>query len=221
MVSLESDRSTPLPHLPAYASRGRDRTAASEAPAASDRSRTLLFWRRGAILWIDTPGSRSHGLVSANLEIARQVHVQLKGLLLPERTFVVRTFGLRRGGNGNLQFFVHPFVFLLLKLGASAKRVSPRFQYFCTAPVSGGLPAVRPIRMHTTLSPCPFFHHAFLKDRRCGSPTAARTPPAHKPPASMSSSAGRLRHGQFDERSTWKFPPGGPSPHWRPGSAFF
>ena len=35
MVSVESDRSRPLPHLPAYASRGRDRTAASEAPAAS------------------------------------------------------------------------------------------------------------------------------------------------------------------------------------------
>ena len=52
----------------------------------------------------------------------------------------------------------------------------------------------------------PFFHQEVLKDRRCGSPTAARTPPAHKPPASMSSSAGRLRHEPFDERSAWKFP---------------
>ena len=72
--------------------------------------------------------------------------------------------------------------------------------------------------------PCPiapFFHQEVLKDRRCGSPTAARTPPAHKPPASMSSSAGRLHHEPFDERSAWKFPPGGSSPHWRPNSALF
>ena len=54
MVSVESDRSRPLPHLPAYASRGRDRTAASEAPATSDRSRTCPFERRGAILQIGT-----------------------------------------------------------------------------------------------------------------------------------------------------------------------
>ena len=39
--------------------------------------------------------------------------------------------------------------------------------------------------------------------------------------ASMSSSAGRLRHEPFDERSAWKFPPGGSSPHWRPNSALF
>ena len=74
----------------------------------------------------------------------------------------------------------------------------------------------------TQLCPlAPFFHQEVLEDRRCGSPTAARTLPAHKPPASMSWSARRLRQEPFDERSAWKFPPSGSSPHWRPDSALF
>ena len=61
----------------------------------------------------------------------------------------------------------------------------------------------------------PFFHQE-VRNRdhvRCpinsGRSTAAKTPPAHKPPASMSWSAGRLQHEPFDGRSAWKFPPAG------------
>ena len=43
MVSVEPDRSRPLPHLPAYASRGRNRTAASEAPAARTAPALVRF----------------------------------------------------------------------------------------------------------------------------------------------------------------------------------
>ena len=48
-----------------------------------------------------------------------------------------------------------------------------------------------------------------------------RTPPAHKLPASLSWSARRLRQEPFDERSAWKFPPAGSSPHCRRDSALF
>ena len=55
MVSLESVRSRPLPHLPAT------RAEAETVPAPLQTA---------AILQIDTPDSRSHVLASANLEIA-------------------------------------------------------------------------------------------------------------------------------------------------------
>ena len=53
----------------------------------------------------------------------------------------------------------------------------------------------------------PFIHHEVLKHYfvSCFVPATTRSPLAHKPPASMSWSARRLRQETFDERSTWKF----------------
>ena len=72
--------------------------------------------------------------------------------------------------------------------------------------------------------PATFMHHEVLKQNLVSwfvpAPTT-RTPLAHKPPASMSSSARRLRQKPFDERSAWKLPPAGSSPHCRRDSALF
>ena len=91
MVSLESDRSAPaLACL--REPEAETVTAASEAPAASDRSRTCLFWRRGAILLIDTFGPRDRCLASAILEITaggafgKRTLDQVKPLAAPDRS---------------------------------------------------------------------------------------------------------------------------------------
>ena len=115
MVSVESDRSRPLPHLPAYASRGRDRTAASDAPAASDRSRTCPFAGVVQSSRLAPFGPRDRCLASAILEIAAgwalgKTHCFK---VSPPRKSALQapTLGLRDDGKSNLQFF--PFYFSL------------------------------------------------------------------------------------------------------------
>ena len=68
----------------------------------------------------------------------------------------------------------------------------------------------------------PFIHHEVLKHYfvSCFVPAATRSFSAHKRPASMSWSVRRLQQEPFEKRS-WKFPPGGSSPHWRLDSALF
>ena len=75
--------------------------------------------------------------------------------------------------------------------------------------------------------PCllaPFIHHEFLKRYFVSwfvpAPPPTTTPPAHKPPASTSWGARRLRHEPFDESPAWKLHlpghlrTGGRTPHF-------
>ena len=67
----------------------------------------------------------------------------------------------------------------------------------------------------------PFIHHEVLECYFVSwfAPATTSSPQAHEPQVSMSWSARRLRQEPSDERSAWKFPPGGSSPHWRLDSA--
>ena len=103
--------------------------------------------------------------------------------------------------------------------GPLATRGSPRFQYLLHRP--GTRRRCQRSDPPECTQPCPFtpfFQQEELEDRRRRSSTA-RTPPAHKPPASISWCARRLRHEPFDERSAWKhlaghLRTGGRTPHF-------
>ena len=94
---------------------------------------------------------------------------------------------------------------------AGNPRMSSTPAFHNTAPVPGGVASGQ--THHNVHNLVPLLPSSVRKfglvrcPRNSGRATAAKTPPAHKPPASMSWSARRLRQEPFDERSAWKFPP--------------